>query len=79
MQFGRGSDVDYDPVCFDMSNPRGDDYRIVKLDHEEILMEDRLVEVAELAPSFRDLIERVVIEGEEELSRRAKETDAHNN
>jgi hypothetical protein len=41
-------------------------------------MEDRLVEVAELAPSFRDLIERVVVEGEEELSRRANETDAEN-
>ena len=75
VQFGKGPDMDYDPVCFDLSNRRGDECRIVKFDHEEILQHDRLVDVAELALTFRVLIERLVVEGEQELSRRSKETD----
>jgi len=76
VQFGKGSDVDYDPVCFDSSNLRDGDCRIVKFDHEEILMNDRLVEVAELAPTFRQLVEQLVREGEDELRRRPNETDS---
>jgi hypothetical protein len=55
--FGKGPDVDYDPVCFDlrMRNKNGD-CRIVKLEHEAILCGYRIRETAELAPSFRSLI-----------------------
>ena len=38
IQFGRGPDIDYDPVCFDLSSrKKNGEYEIVKIDHEEIL------------------------------------------
>jgi hypothetical protein len=55
--FGKGPDVDYDPVCFDIkSQKQGGDCRIVKMDHEEILCNNRIKVVAELAPSFYQLV-----------------------
>jgi hypothetical protein len=57
MQFGMGPDMDYDPVCFDIkTRKQGGDCRIVKIDHEEILCNNRVKVVAELAPSFYQLI-----------------------
>lgn len=63
IQFGKGPDLDYDPVCFDIkTRKQGGDCRIVKIDHEEILCNNRVKIVAELAPSFyewvRETIER---------------------
>jgi hypothetical protein len=57
VQFARGPDIDYDPVCFDTKcrNQNGD-YRIVKIDHEQILCNYRVKVVAELAPSFEQLV-----------------------
>jgi hypothetical protein len=38
IQFGRGPDIDYDAVCFDVSSrKRNREMRVVKIDHEEIL------------------------------------------
>jgi len=38
MPFGRGPDIDYDPVCFNLkSREKTGEFAIVKLDHEEIL------------------------------------------
>ncbi|HEV8491533.1 MAG TPA: hypothetical protein VGR76_04650 [Candidatus Angelobacter sp.] len=55
--FGKGPDLDYDPVCFDIKARRqGGDYRIVKINHEEILCNNRVKIVAELAPSFYQLV-----------------------
>jgi len=61
VQFGKGPDLDYDPVCFDIksSNENGE-YRIVKIDHEQILCNDRVKLVAELAPTFRELVLRTI-------------------
>jgi hypothetical protein len=56
IQFGKGPDVDYDPVCFDISSRNNRDYRIVKIDHEEILCNYRIKVVSEIAPSFRALV-----------------------
>src|SRR6185312_3978003 len=57
LQFGKGPDVDYDPVCFDIkTRKQGGDCRIVKIDHEEILCNNRIKVVAELAPSFYHLV-----------------------
>jgi hypothetical protein len=58
LQFGRQSTGNYDPSCFDLS--RGDevDAPIVQVDHEEILIHERLVVVREIAPSFRTLIQQ---------------------
>jgi hypothetical protein len=57
IQFGMGPDMDYDPVCFDIrSRTKRKDYRIVKVSHEEILCNNRVKVVSELAPSFERLI-----------------------
>jgi len=56
LQFGKGPDMDYDPVCFDISSRKNRDYRIVKIDHEDILCNSRIKVVAEIAPSFRALV-----------------------
>jgi hypothetical protein len=61
IQFGKGPDFDYDPVCFDIkSRKKNGECRIVKIDHEEILCNNRVKLVAELAPSFRELILRTI-------------------
>jgi hypothetical protein len=61
IQFGRGPDIDYDPVCFDIkSRTKNKDYRIVKIDHEEILCNWRVKVVAEVAPSFEKLVQQTI-------------------
>jgi len=61
IQFGRGPDMDYDPVCFDIkSRTKRKDYRIVKIDHEEILRNYGVKVVAELAPSFEQLVRQTI-------------------
>lgn len=61
IKFGKGPDIDYDPVCFDIkSRTNGMDYRIVKIDHEEILCNYRVKVVAELAPSFEHLVRQTI-------------------
>jgi hypothetical protein len=63
IQFAKGPDVDFDPVCFDINGRRQNrDYRILKIDHEEILCNNRVQVVAELAPSFERLMERTIKE-----------------
>ena len=60
-QFGRGPDVDYDPICFDLRSRDTDgDCRIVKFSHEDILIWEKLTIVDELAPSFRHLVDDVI-------------------
>jgi hypothetical protein len=62
VQFGRGPDLDYDPVCFDMkSRKQGRDCRIVKIDHEQILCNYRVKIVSELAPSFYELVLQTIV------------------
>ncbi len=61
IRFAMGPDIDYDPVCFDISSRKKNrDYRIVKIDHEEILCNNRIKVVAELAPSFQQLVENTI-------------------
>jgi hypothetical protein len=61
LQFGKGSDLNYDAVCFDWSRRLHDgDCPVVQIDHEEILSRYRFKKVAELASSFRDLMMRVI-------------------
>jgi len=60
-QFARPGDINYDPVCFVTSRRTRDmDCPIVRVDHEGLLVERRLRITAEVAPSFRTLVERVV-------------------
>jgi hypothetical protein len=61
IQFGKGPDIDYDPVCFDIKKrTKNGDYRVVKIDHEEILCNYRVKVVAELAPSFEELMRQTI-------------------
>jgi hypothetical protein len=55
IQFGKGPDIDFDPVCFDISSRRkkGRDCKIVKNDHAWILCDGWVKVVAKLASSFR--------------------------
>lgn len=56
--FGKGPGMDYDRVCFDIRSrkKKGRDYPIVKIDAEEILCNNRIKIVKELAPSFEELV-----------------------
>jgi hypothetical protein len=57
VQFGRPPGLNYDPVCFDLGRRRkGGECPVVQLDHEAILCYSRIRQVAELAPSFRELV-----------------------
>lgn len=61
LQFGKGPDNDYDPVCFDIrSRKKNRDCRVIKVDHEEILCNRRVKIVSELAPSFEQLMLRTI-------------------
>jgi len=61
LRFAKGSDTDYDPVCFDMnSRKKSREMRVVKIDHEEILCNFRVKVVAELAPSFQSLVQSTI-------------------
>jgi hypothetical protein len=62
IRFGKGPDMDYDPVCFDMnSRKKSREMRVVKIDHEEILCNYRIKVVAELAPSFEALVLQTIV------------------
>jgi len=59
--FGKGPDIDYDPVCFDLkSRKKNREFSIVKLDHEEILCNERIKVVTDLAPSFEQLVKATI-------------------
>jgi len=59
--FGKGPGGEYDPVCFDLNaRKQNAEYRIVRLDHKEILCFSRAKIVAELAPTFRQLVRQTI-------------------
>ena len=65
IQFAKGPDIDYDPVCFDIKARRKNkDCPIVKIDHEEILCNNRIKVVGELAPTFEDLVRQTIRKAE---------------
>lgn len=62
LQFARGKDQSYDPICFDLQQrTKSNDYSIVRLDHEEILCRDRIHVSEIVAPSFKDLVLQTVL------------------
>ena len=62
IQFGRAPGGNYDPICFDTRRRHADgDTPIVRIEHEAILCDDRLGESRELAPSFRSLVESIIV------------------
>ncbi len=54
LHFASPSEYDYDPICFDTRE--GIEYRIVQVDHEEILCNSRIRVVKEIAPSFLSML-----------------------
>jgi hypothetical protein len=59
--FGKGSGGDYDPVCFDLkSRKKSADCKIVRINHEAILCNNRIKVVAEVAASFEALALQVI-------------------
>jgi len=67
--FGKGAYCDYDPVCFAVKSRKNRDYRIVKIDHEEILCNYRIKVVSRLAPSFRALVLQTIERAEAKKAR----------
>jgi len=60
LQFGKGPDVNYDPVCFRVAGTTPERAPIVRLDHEYLLCDRKLVIVEELARDCRQLMEDVI-------------------
>jgi len=66
IQFAKGPEYDYDPVCFDVkARTKNGDCPIVKIDHEEILCNNRVKLVAELASTFEELVHQTVRRAED--------------
>lgn len=58
--FARPADYSYDPVCFDFTKSnRKSEPAVVRIDHEEILCNDRLRVVETISPTFHELIEEI--------------------
>jgi hypothetical protein len=60
VQFGRPDTGDFDAVCFEIGPNQNREYRIVQMDHEEILCNFRIKIRGELWPSFRKLVEYLI-------------------
>lgn len=62
LQFGLPHEANYDPVCFDMLHCNHGDAPIVQLDHEEILLRNRIRIVRQIAPSFSQFMQSAIVE-----------------
>ena len=51
---------DYDPICFDVASSASDEPPIIKLDHEDILLERKKVERTPVAASFLVLLQDAI-------------------
>ncbi len=59
VQFGKHEN--YDPICFDTRHRRSNaDCPVVQIDHEQILCNNRIKRIEELAPTFAELIKTIV-------------------
>ena len=60
VQFGKQAGGGYDPVCFAMKRSERGDAPIVQIDHEDVLIRNRIRVTGEIAPSFQAFIERAI-------------------
>jgi hypothetical protein len=61
VEFGKGAEPSYDAICFDLNRRLPDgDCPVVRLDHEEILVRERIQVRWDVADSFRGLVESIV-------------------
>jgi hypothetical protein len=62
VQIGRPDTGDFDAICFDLSKPaQNREYRVVQIDHEDILCNLKVRVVGELWPSFIKLVEGALV------------------
>ena len=58
LRFAKPEDWSYDPVCFDFRNSnRKSEPAVVRIDHEEILCNERLRVIETISPAFHELME----------------------
>jgi hypothetical protein len=62
LEFGKPKGGHYDPICFAMQHRNEGDAPVVQLDHEEILIRNRIRVVKEIAPSFARFLHQAVAE-----------------
>jgi hypothetical protein len=60
LPFARPADWSYDPICFDFrSSNRKSEPAVLRIDHEEILCNERLRVVETISPAFHELMEEM--------------------
>jgi len=60
LPIGQPEGGNYDRLCLDLNRTKHGDCPIVQLDHEAILLNEKIEIVAELAPSYKKLITTVL-------------------
>lgn len=61
LQFGNPDTGGYDPICMDMNRPDDTgDYPVVWLEHESILCHGKIDVIAEITPSFQDMMTKIM-------------------
>ena len=61
VHFARAAGFSYDPICFDTRTRRKSrEFPIVRLDHEAILIKNRIDVLEQVAPSFSALLESLL-------------------
>jgi hypothetical protein len=54
--FGKSTNLNFDPICFDLNSMKGDDCPIVEFDHEPLLCHDKIGASRRRSTSFRNLM-----------------------
>ena len=60
LHFARPADGSYDPICFDIRNRRKEEYSIVRLDHESILIPSDIVITDSSYPPMLELMQQYI-------------------
>ena len=60
LHFTRPLDGSYDPVCFDIRNRKKREYPVVRLDHESILISEKISIIEILYPSLLELMNEYI-------------------
>lgn len=60
IQVGRPDTGSYDPVCFNLAKVRGQETELVIVDHEQILINNRVKIFKSIAPSFPAFVEQAI-------------------
>ena len=60
LPIGQPDSANYDRICLDINRLKRGDCPVVQIDHEMILLRDKIKIVEEIAPSYRNLIANVL-------------------